>query len=151
MTKQKIPFWKRKSLSEMTTEEWEALCDGCGLCCLHKLEDADTGEIAYTDVACRLLDIKSCRCKNYEKRKNLVPDCVILKPEYVDQFKWLPETCAYRLISENKDLFPWHHLISGDRETIHKIGVSVINKVISERDAGDLEDHIINLKEFSHG
>jgi len=135
----------------MSPEEWEALCDGCGLCCLHKLEDADTGDISYTDVACRLLNIQTCRCKNYEKRKKLVPDCVILKPEYVDQFKWLPETCAYRLISENKELYSWHHLISGDRETIHKIGVSVINKAISERDAGDLEDHIISLKEFSHG
>ena len=134
----------------MTSDEWESLCDGCGLCCLHKLEDAQTAEVSYTNVACRLLDTQSCRCKNYAKRKKLVPDCVILKPEQVAEFKWLPPTCAYRLISEGKDLYPWHQLKCGNDNDVHSAGVSVQNKVISERDAGDFEDHIIRLDEISH-
>lgn len=139
------PFWKEKSFEKMSTDEWESLCDGCGLCCLHKLEDADTGDVSYTNVACRLLDTDSCRCKKYTKRKKLVPDCVILKPENVNEFKWLPKTCAYRLLSEGKDLFPWHPLVSGSNLSVHKAGISVAGKVISERDAGDLQDHIIHV------
>lgn len=146
MTKLPVPFWKRKTLDEMSEDEWESLCDGCGLCCLHKLEDYDTGEVSYTNVACRLLDIDSCRCKKYQKRKRLVPDCVVLKPEQVKTFKWLPTTCAYRLISEGNDLYAWHHLISGSTNTVHEAGISVMRKVISEKDAGDLEDHIIQAK-----
>lgn len=141
------PFWQEKALDEMSQDEWESLCDGCGLCCLHKLEDYDTGDVSYTNVACRLLDIDTCRCRKYSKRKKLVPDCVILKPEDVQKFKWLPKTCAYRLISEGKDLFDWHPLISGSGLTVHKSGVSVSQKAISERDAGDLEDHIIDISE----
>jgi uncharacterized protein len=144
-------FWKTKSFDQMSTEEWESLCDGCGLCCLHKLEDIDTGKISYTNVACRLLDINSCRCKKYTKRKKLVPDCVILKPEDVQKFKWLPTTCAYRLISEGKNLFPWHPLRSGSSLTVHKEGISVSEKVVSERDAGDFQDHVIDLEKLTTG
>ena len=106
MEREQLPFWKEKTLEEMDIIEWESLCDGCGLCCLHKLEDDETGDISYTNVACRLLDLSTCRCSNYPKRKKLVPDCVILKPADVNEFKWLPSTCAYRLISEGKSLLP---------------------------------------------
>ncbi|MBL4802745.1 MAG: YcgN family cysteine cluster protein [Emcibacter sp.] len=131
----------------MTTQEWESLCDGCGLCCLHKLEDADTGAVSFTNVACRLLDIASCQCKNYTIRKKLVPDCVILTPDQVPDFHWLPKTCGYRLVSEGKDLKPWHPLISGSKASVHEAGISVQGRAISERDAGDLEDHIIDWPE----
>ncbi len=140
-------FWAQKKLAEMTREEWESLCDGCGLCCLHKLEDQDTNEVSYTNVACRLLDTMNCRCQNYPARKKLVPDCVVLTPDQVKEFHWLPESCAYRLVSEGKDLFPWHPLISRDSESVHRAGISVQGRVISERDAGDLEDHIIDWKD----
>ncbi|MDB4219131.1 MAG: YcgN family cysteine cluster protein [Emcibacteraceae bacterium] len=150
MTDGALPFWKNKSLTQMSRKEWESLCDGCGLCCLHKLEDEKSSVISYTDVACRLLDIQNCRCKNYTWRKKLVPDCVILKPEQVSEFKWLPKTCAYRLISEGRDLYSWHPLISGHENSVHRAGISVQNKVVSERDAGDLEDHIIEIDEISH-
>ncbi|PCI48700.1 MAG: hypothetical protein COB49_05640 [Alphaproteobacteria bacterium] len=136
-------FWREKKLSEMTEKQWESLCDGCGLCCLHKLEDQDTHEIKYTNVACRLLDSKSCRCKNYTSRKTMIPDCVVLTPDQVSQFHWLPITCAYRLVSEGRDLYPWHPLVSGSATTVHSAGISVQGRVISERDAGDLEDHIV--------
>ena len=132
----------------MSLDEWEALCDGCGQCCLHKLEDEDSSEIFYTEVACRLLDTKSCRCTKYSARKKLVPDCVILKPENVDQFNWLPKTCAYRLLSEAKELFSWHPLISGSPNSVQDAGISVKGKIISERSAGDLQDHIIDLDDF---
>lgn len=151
MNKEGLPYWKSKSFDKMSPPEWEALCDGCGLCCLHKLEDADTGMISYTDVACRLLDTTSCRCKNYSKRKKLVPDCVILKPKDVEKFKWLPKTCAYRLISEGKELYSWHPLLSKSDKSVHEAGISITGKVLSEKDAGDLEDHIIDLKEISDG
>ncbi len=144
MNKGAEPFWKKKSLKDMTLDEWESLCDGCGKCCLHKLEDDASSIIYYTNVACRLLDIKSCRCNNYKERKRLVPDCTVLKPELVDQFTWLPETCAYRLISEGKDLFDWHPLISGSDQSVHTAKVSVADTAISERHAGDLEDYIID-------
>ena len=137
-------FWHEKKLSEMSMKEWESLCDGCGLCCLHKLEDEDTHEVSYTNVACRLLDTTSCQCKNYSARKKLIPDCVVLTPDQVSEFHWLPNTCAYRLISEGKDLESWHPLISGCRDSTHKAGVSIQGRAISERDAGDLVDHIID-------
>ncbi|WP_138381086.1 YcgN family cysteine cluster protein [Luteithermobacter gelatinilyticus] len=137
------PFWKTTPLEKMTREEWESLCDGCGQCCLHKLQDEDTDEIAYTNVACRLLDLHSCRCRNYDIRKLLVPDCVVLSPDQVAAFSWLPTTCAYRLIAEGRDLYPWHPLISGNPDSVHEAGISVRGKAISERDAGELEDHVV--------
>ena len=128
-----LPYWKRKRLEEMTPEEWEALCDGCGKCCLNKIEDIDTGEILPTNVACRLLDLGTCRCTNYTERKRLVHDCVVLRPENVRQIAWMPTTCAYRLLAEGQDLAWWHPLVSGDPETVHQAGVSVRGRVISER------------------
>ncbi|WP_339861634.1 YcgN family cysteine cluster protein [Paremcibacter congregatus] len=141
-------FWHNKKLTEMSVAEWESLCDGCGLCCLHKLEDADTHEVSYTNVACRLLDTTSCQCRNYPVRKQLVPDCVQLTPDQIGDFHWLPESCAYRLISEGKDLAPWHPLNSGNPDSVHDAGISVRGKVISERDAGDMEDHVVEWDEL---
>ena len=141
------PFWRRKTLAEMTRGEWESLCDGCAKCCLDKLQDDDTGEISYTEVACRLLDLGTCRCTDYANRKRFVPDCVILTPRTVARLTWLPSTCAYRLISEGKDLEWWHPLVSGDPETVHRAGVSVRGRAVPETVAGDLEDHIVHWPE----
>lgn len=140
-------FWRDKSLKEMTPAEWESLCDGCGRCCLHKLQFEDTGEISYTNVACRLLDLKSCRCKKYEQRQRFVPDCVALTPEAVESLTWLPSTCAYRLVAEGKDLYWWHPLMTGDPNSVHDAGISVRRRAIAERGAGDLEDHIVTWPE----
>ncbi|MCH7957893.1 MAG: YcgN family cysteine cluster protein [Proteobacteria bacterium] len=141
------PFWRRKTLAEMTRGEWESLCDGCAKCCLDKLQDDDTGEISYTEVACRLLDLGTCRCTDYANRKRFVPDCVVLTPRTVNRLTWLPSTCAYRLISEGKDLAWWHPLVSGDPETVHRAGVSVRGRAVPEALAGDLEDHIVHWPE----
>ncbi len=126
------PFWKTKTLAEMTPEEWESLCDGCGRCCLIKLEDEDTGDIAVTRLACKLLDLGTCRCSKYEIRHAYVPDCVVLTPKDIEEMRWLPETCAYRLIHEGDDLRWWHPLVSGTPDTIHEAGISVRNMAISE-------------------
>ncbi len=126
------PFWKTKSLSDMSQHEWESVCDGCGKCCLLKLEDEDSGEIAYTRLHCKLFEAATCRCADYENRKAIVPDCVILSPENVSALKWMPSTCAYRLLAEGKDLPEWHHLVCGDRNRVHKEGRSVLGKTISE-------------------
>ncbi|WP_281024017.1 YcgN family cysteine cluster protein [Microvirga flavescens] len=123
------PFWRSKPLEDMTDGEWESLCDGCGRCCLVKLEDEDTGEVLYTDVGCTLLNDRSCRCRDYPNRQAKVPDCVRLTPQAVRTLSWLPPTCAYRLVAEEKDLYWWHHLVSGDRETVHSAGISVRDKV----------------------
>ncbi|MEX1147533.1 MAG: YcgN family cysteine cluster protein [Sphingomonadales bacterium] len=144
-TAREIPFWKQKSLSAMTRAEWESLCDGCGRCCLHKLEDEDTGHVATTRVACRLLDITACRCTRYAERKRLVPDCVTLDAVNVHHLSWMPDTCAYRLLAEGHDLPKWHPLVTGTPDSVHRAGISVRKIAISERDAGDLEDHIITL------
>jgi uncharacterized protein len=128
-------FWRSKPLEAMNDREWESLCDGCGRCCLVKLEDEATGEIAYTDVGCTLLDSQACRCRNYENRQALVPDCVRLSPAAVRTLSWLPPTCAYRLLSEGRDLYWWHPLVSGDPETVHAAGISVRDRV-----AGPEED-----------
>lgn len=138
----KPPFWETKTLIEMTPEEWEALCDGCGKCCLHKLEDVDTGEVHYTAVACRLLDLITIRCSDYENRKRLVADCLRLDVDNIAAFKWLPKTCAYKRVAEGKGLADWHPLISGNPMSVHEAGISVRGKIISEREAGDLEDHL---------
>lgn len=127
------PFWKRKRLGEMTPEEWESLCDGCGRCCLLKLEDEDTQEVVYTRIACKLLDIGSCRCGSYETRHQKVPDCVRLTPESAGTLEWLPPSCAYRLVANGEDLAWWHPLVSGDPETVHQAGISVRDFAISEK------------------
>lgn len=136
-------FWREKPLSAMNQREWEALCDGCGRCCLHKLRDADTDELSFTNVACRLLDLNTCRCTDYAHRKARVADCVQLTPEEVEQLDWLPPSCAYRLLSEGKDLFAWHPLISGTFDTVLEAGIAVTGRVVSEREAGPLEHHIV--------
>lgn len=141
------PFWERKKLGEMSAAEWESLCDGCGRCCLNKLEWVDTGEIEYTDVACRLLDLNSCRCQDYEHRTKHVPDCLVLSPKAVGSLSWLPSTCAYRLISEGRGLYWWHPLVSGDAESVHTAGISVRNKAISENSPHDLEARIVTWPE----
>ena len=137
------PFWKTTPLAEMNLEQWDSLCDGCARCCLHKLEDMDSGVIDYTNVACRLLDIASCRCTNYVQRTFLIPDCVELTPDNLGALQWLPPTCAYRLIHEGKELYPWHPLVSGDPDSVHKAGISVRSRAVAEKRAGDLEDHIV--------
>jgi uncharacterized cysteine cluster protein YcgN (CxxCxxCC family) len=128
----RAPFWEAKSLAQMTAVEWESLCDGCGKCCLHKLEDEDTGDVAYTRIACSLLDVDSCRCTDYPQRKQRVPGCICLSPAAVSDLHWLPATCAYRLISEGKTLPEWHHLVCGSRKAIHRAGMSVQGRVLSE-------------------
>lgn len=138
------PFW-RKPLGALTPAEWESLCDGCGRCCLVKLEDEDTGEVHFTDVACRLLDAQTCRCAHYSKRSRLVPDCVRLDPGNVGELGWLPVTCAYRLRAEGKDLPAWHPLVSGDSNSVAAAGVSVRGRIGANEDEvalDDLPDHI---------
>ena len=129
------PFWRLKTLEEMTSCEWESLCDGCARCCLVKLEDEETGEIHFTDIGCKLLDAKTCLCRDYRRRTRLVPDCVKLTPTVVRTLSWLPVTCAYRLVAEGKDLPDWHPLVSGSKESVHDARVSVRGRVsASEED-----------------
>jgi uncharacterized protein len=135
-------FWD-KPLDALNRDEWEALCDGCGKCCLHKLEDEDTGAVMRTNVACRLLDLKTGRCADYRHRKAMVPDCLRLTMKIVLEVPWLPATCAYRLRADGKPLPEWHYLECGDRTAVHRAGQSVIGKAISEVLAGPLEDHIV--------
>ncbi|WP_040678121.1 YcgN family cysteine cluster protein [Nitratireductor pacificus] len=131
------PFWKTKPLAAMTDAEWESLCDGCGKCCLAKLEDEDTGEIHWTSVGCRLFDAGACRCRNYENRLAQVHDCVRLTPENVATISWLPSTCAYRLVAEGRDLEWWHPLVSGSATTVHEAGISVLGRVEAIEDELD--------------
>ena len=137
-------FWKTKTLAEMTADEWESLCDGCGRCCLHKIRYEDTGDLAFTNVACRLLDTGSARCSDYPNRRRKVPDCVHLTPKDLEEIDWLPPSCAYRRVAEGHDLAWWHPLVSGDPDTVHSAGISVAGRVISERKAGLLEHHIVD-------
>lgn len=139
------PFWQRKTMQEMTTEEWESLCDGCGLCCLQKLEDEEDGDIYYTNIACKLLDLDSCQCTNYAERKTFVPDCIQLTPSQVDDFKWLPKTCAYRLVAEGKDLPVWHHLVCENTDAVHVERISYSGRMVSELSVAedDWEQHLI--------
>ena len=143
------PFWKRKRLAEMSAEEWESLCDGCAKCCLNKLEDTETGQVSYTNVACRLLDAGTCRCRDYTGRQRAVDDCVVLTPRNVGSLAWMPSTCAYRLLDEGKDLPTWHPLVSGDAGSVHRAGVSVRGRTVAEADAGEWEDHIVDWPEAS--
>lgn len=138
------PFWKRKQLSDMTTDEWESLCDGCGKCCVLKLEDVDTGKIYYTDVGCKLLNCDNSQCRDYPNRKEIVTDCVVLKPDNLDALVWMPTTCAYRLLNEGKDLPAWHPLVSGDKNSPAHAGHSVAGKILPEGSVleDDLPDHI---------
>jgi len=142
-----LPFWRTKSLKDMTDGEWESLCDGCGRCCLVKLEDEDSAAVAYTDVSCVLLDRDSCRCSDYPNRQSKVPDCVRLTPDAVEEIGWLPLTCGYRLVDEGKDLPWWHPLVSGSPETVHTAGISVRGRTSgAEGDYGvfELVDHLVS-------
>ncbi len=143
-------FWERP-LAELSRPEWEALCDGCGRCCLHKMEDEDTGRIEETNVACRLLDCASATCRDYPNRKSFVPDCLRLTLKIVDNVPWLPSTCAYRRRAEGSPLPDWHYLLSGDREAVVRAGVSVAGRVVSEIDAGPLEHHVVEWDDEGGG
>jgi len=141
------PFWKTKTLSQMTRAEWESLCDGCGRCCLNKLEDEDTGEFLYTRAACKLLDLNTCRCTDYPNRAKRVPDCVTLTARNIPSLGWLPETCAYRLLDEGKPLAWWHPLVSGSEDTATQAGISVAGEAYSEEGitVDELIDHLWKL------
>lgn len=139
-------FWETVPLERMTRAEWEALCDGCGKCCMNKLEDEDTAEVALTNVACRLFDDATCRCSQYDIRHQFVPECIVLKPQNMDRnLYWMPETCAYKLLWQGRPLFDWHPLISGDADTVHRAGVSMQGRTVPEFevDEDDWEEHII--------
>lgn len=140
-----LPFWKQKTLAQMDKQEWESLCDGCAKCCLHKLEDEDTGQVYYTEMVCRYLDRKTCQCTEYQDRQTLVPHCVWLTPEKVAEYTWLPATCAYKRVHLGQDLPKWHHLVTGDNKTIHKFNHSMQGKGIPDDKIPEeeWEDHII--------
>lgn len=135
------PFWKAKTLDEMSREEWESLCDGCARCCLNKVEDEEAGAIVWTSIACDLLDCEACACKDYAHRSERVPDCIPLDPEAVRTLPWLPPTCAYVLVAKGEDLYWWHHLVSGDRATVHLAGISVRGKVSAFEGDVAVEDY----------
>ena len=139
-------FWRDTPMNKLSQKEWEALCDGCGKCCLNKLEDEETGEVALTRLACRLLDDSTCRCSQYPIRHQFVPECIVMTPANIaDHLYWLPQTCAYRLVYEGRDLFDWHPLISGSADTVHAAGVSMQHRTVPEFEVADedWEDHII--------
>jgi uncharacterized cysteine cluster protein YcgN (CxxCxxCC family) len=141
-----LPFWKTKPMSSLSREEWESLCDGCAQCCIIKFEDEDSGRIYHTNVVCEYLEIFHCHCTRYSERSVLVPMCVTLTPELAGSLPWMPETCAYRLLAEGKDLPMWHPLVSGDPSTVHKAGVSVRGKVVSGKDVedDDLPNYVVD-------
>ena len=128
----------------MTQQEWESLCDGCGRCCLEKLEDVDTGALSFTNVVCNLMDVETCSCVHYQDRHKHMPDCIPLNPKNVAELKWMPSTCAYRLLAEGKDLPEWHPLVSGNPQSVFHAGISIRGRVIAEKDVDDLEDHIVD-------
>ncbi len=138
-----MKFWEQKSLSQMTTEEWESLCDHCGKCCLHKLEDEDSGDIYFTSVVCDLINLDNCHCTRYTERCTLVPDCLDLKQHDFTEYTWLPTTCAYRLLADGEPLPDWHPLLSGDPNSVHEAGVSIRSYAMKESDVNDPEEHII--------
>ena len=137
------PFWETVPLVKMSRAQWESLCDGCGKCCVHKLEDEETGELFPTNVACRLLDPRTAQCKDYPNRKAHVPECVRLTPAKLETIEWLPSSCAYIRVHRGQGLADWHPLVSGDPNSVHRAGISVRGKTVSEDDVGDLENHII--------
>ncbi|MCX6055398.1 MAG: YcgN family cysteine cluster protein [Chloroflexi bacterium] len=144
--KDTLPFWRSKTLQELTPDEWEQVCDGCAKCCIIKFEDEDTGRIYHTNVVCEFLEIYHCRCTSYQERSVLVPTCLTLTPELAASLNWMPDSCAYRLLSEGKDLPLWHPLVSGDPKSVHKAGISVRGRVISGRniDPDDLTDYVVD-------
>jgi uncharacterized cysteine cluster protein YcgN (CxxCxxCC family) len=142
-----MSFWKTKTLPEMTAKEWESLCDDCAKCCLHKLEDEDTGDIYFTSIACRLIDLTSCRCTRYAERTQIIPDCLDLRQLEAEQYHWLPATCAYRLLHEGKDLPVWHPLISKSTLSVQEQGISIRSYARKESKNDDLEDFIIEWLE----
>ncbi|MFT5579939.1 MAG: putative cysteine cluster protein YcgN (CxxCxxCC family) [Paraglaciecola psychrophila] len=148
MSENSTRFWEHKTLEEMSPTEWESLCDGCAKCCLHKLEDEDSGEVYYTKVACRYMS-DSCRCTVYHQRSELVPNCVWLKASDVAEFHWLPTTCAYRLVAEGEPLADWHPLISGNADSVHNSGVSIRGRALSDEFVHEdgFEEHIISWVE----
>lgn len=140
-----VPWWKQKTLAEMNRPEWESLCDHCAKCCLNKLEDDSDGTVYYTDIACDLLNAETCQCGDYANRETLVPDCLRLTMDNLDDLYWMPPSCAYRLLHEGNDLPEWHHLVTGDQNSIHRAGESiagrfVYNKLVNEQ---DWEEHIV--------
>lgn len=139
-------FWETVPLQRMNRSQWESLCDGCGKCCVHKLEDDETGQLFPTNVACRLLDPRTAQCKDYANRKRHVPECVRLTPAKLETIDWLPSSCAYLRIYNGEGLADWHPLISGDPASVHRAGISVRGKTVSEDDVGDLENHIIEAE-----
>lgn len=142
------PFWKTTPLDRMSVQEWESLCDGCGKCCMSKLEDEDTGEIYFTSVGCRLFDAGQCRCTDYPNRLAKVHDCIRLTPQNVHTIAWLPQSCAYRLVAQGQDLAWWHPLVSGRPETVHEAGISMRGRVTaSETDMIDPEDYFDHMLE----
>lgn len=148
MKNPKVNFWEAKSLAELSQDEWESLCDGCAKCCLHKLEDEDSGEVFYTKVVCQYMD-DNCRCTQYQQRNELVPNCVWLQPEDVEAFHWLPSSCAYRLVAEGKPLPEWHPLVSGSTHSVHEAGVSIRGRALSELyvHPDGYEEHIVTWVE----
>ncbi|MBA4375866.1 MAG: YcgN family cysteine cluster protein [Anaerolinea sp.] len=140
------PFWRAKTMTDLTPAEWESLCDGCAKCCIIKFEDEDTGRIYHTNAVCELLEIYHCRCTRYTERTELVPTCLSLTPALADSLEWIPETCAYRLLAEGKDLPLWHPLVSGEPDTVHKAGISVRGKVVSAKSIhpDDLPDYVVD-------
>lgn len=142
------PFWKTKTLDAMNDQEWESLCDGCGRCCLVKLEDEDTGDYYATDLVCRLFDETTCRCRDYPNRQKHVDDCVRLTPDVVRGIGWLPPTCAYRLVAEGKDLAWWHPLVSGDPETVVQAGISVKGRIHAVETAMPFTDFVTRIKKW---
>lgn len=139
-------FWKKKTLEEMSHTEWEALCDRCGRCCLHKIENAESGKVYFTNVACRLFDFKTCQCSDYPHRSDVITDCFPLTPKMVREIHWLPRSCAYRRLTEGRGLAWWHPLVSGDPDTVRHAGFSICGKAFREDevDLADLEDMVVD-------